>query len=294
MSYQFSGIFPLKVETSESEQKVNISISEQTKGGVSLLGDTSNGLMLVYDGDNWVHNRGMKLYQPAASTSDTDTTHGIEFGNKLKLNSCNNNHVFGAGSFASPGSAGSALDGSSQLSRFYLRGATDSSSQELVSNFHKDTNITNNGSVEVSANADNTISLIHDYDNNQSDHDKNIVWHFTVNYSAIFSDNNITPTFGAAAGEVKGAVWSYRDPSTSNRETALVGSNSEIHKNYTGVDYSTTDPITVTVDTGSVTRLKIEANPPAGTPTMGYWSCVVEINQVFMPSGMNFANGDIT
>ena len=295
LSYQFSGIFPLKVETSESEQKVNISISEQTKGGVSLLGDTSNGLMLVYDGDNWVHNRGMKLYQPAASTSDTDTTHGIEFGNKLKLNSCNNNHVFGAGSFASPGSAGSALDGSSQLSRFYLRGATDSSIRELVSNFHKDTNITNNGSVEVSANADNTISLIHDYDNNQSDHDKNIVWHFTVNYSAIFSNNNTTPTFGAAAGEIKGAVISYVDAS-DNRVTSLVGSNSEIHKTYSSVDYSSTDPITVTVDTGPVTRLKIVANPTtiSSAATIGYWSCVVDINQVFMPSGMNFANGDIT
>ena len=76
------------------------------------------------------------------SGGTTDTTAGIELGNAISLNSCRNNHAFAAGSFASPGNANfDRMKGSSQLSRFYLRGRTlNTNTSELTSDWHKDAN----------------------------------------------------------------------------------------------------------------------------------------------------------
>jgi hypothetical protein len=287
LQYQFSGIHPLRVTTDSQNEIVTVRLDTRNANQVSL-GSTDNGLILSWDGSKWVQARGLRVVQPADGGS-TDATAGLEFGNALSLNSCYNNHVFGGGSFASPGNANfDRMRGSSQLNKFYLRGRTlADGTSELLSNWHKDTSAT--------AAINNTISLQYTTEDNGesvTDHNRSLVWNYTINYSAIFN-NGTANGFGAVAGEVKGAVLSYRN-SDGSRTTTKLGSESHPQKRYTGVDYSATDPITVTIqnagDNANVQRLAIIAN---GRPSYnGLWSVTVDINQVFMPSGVNFGNSD--
>ena len=287
LQYQFSGIHPLDITTDTQNQVVSVRLATTNSSDVSL-GAADNGLGLAWDGSKWVHNRGFKNVQPA-NGGTTDTTAGIELGNAVSLNSCRNNHSFAAGSFASPGNANFArMKGSTQLSNFYLRGRTLADvTSELTADWHKDANTT--------ANLNNTISLQYtSEDDSQSadDHNRSFVWNYTINYSAMFNDGT-TNGFGAVAGEVKGAVLSYRN-SDGTRTTTKLGSESTPEKRYTGVDYSSTDPITVVIENAgsdaNVQRLAIKAN---GRPSYnGMWSVVVDVNQVHMPSGINFANTD--
>ena len=287
LQYQFSGIHPLNVTTDTQNEIVSIRLATTNVSDVSL-GAADNGLGLAWDGAKWVQNRGFRNIQPADGGT-TDTTAGIEFGNAISLNSCRNNHTFAAGSFASPGNGNfNRMKGSTQLSNFYLRGRTLADvTSELTADWHKDANTT--------ANLNNTISLQYtSEDDSQSadDHNRSFVWNYTINYSAIFNDGT-TNGFGAVAGEVKGAVMSYRN-SDGTRTTTKLGAESTPQKRYTGVDYSSTDPITVTIENAgadaNVQRLAIKAN---GRPSYnGMWSVVVDVNQVHMPSGINFANTD--
>lgn len=289
LQYQFSGIHPLRVTTDSQNEIVSVRLSTDNSNGVPL-GSANNGLILTWDGSKWVHARGIRFVQPADGGS-TDATAGIEFGNALSLNSCYNNHVFGGGSFASPGNPNfDRMRGSSQLNTFYLRGRTISDltgPSELLANWHKDTSTT--------AAINNTISLQYTTEDNSgsvTDHNRSFVWNYTINYSAIFN-NGTTNGFGAVAGEVKGAILSYRN-SDGTRTTTKLGSDSHSQKRYTGVDYSSTDPIDVVIknagNDANVQRLAIMAN---GRPSYnGLWSVTVDINQVFMPSGVNFGNSD--
>ena len=180
------------------------------------------------------------------------------------------------------------MRGSSQLNKFYLRGRTIAdASAELLSNWHKDASST--------AAINNIISLQYtteDNDGTVSDHNRSLVWNYTINYSAVFNDGTANG-FGAVAGEVKGSVLSYRN-SNGTRTTTKLGSESYPEKRYTGVDYSSTDPISVTIENAgenaNVQRLAITANGRNGHN--GLWSVIVDINQVFMPSGVNFGNSD--
>ena len=287
LQYQFSGIHPLKVTTDSQNEIVSVRLDTANSNGVTL-GAANNGTILSWDGSKWVHARGIRLVQPADGGS-TDAIAGVEFGNALSLNSCYNNHAFGAGSFASPGNANfDRMRGSSQLNKFYLRGRTIAdASAELLSNWHKDASST--------AAINNIISLQYtteDNDGTVSDHNRSLVWNYTINYSAVFNDGTANG-FGAVAGEVKGSVLSYRN-SNGTRTTTKLGSESYPEKRYTGVDYSSTDPISVTIENAgenaNVQRLAITANGRNGHN--GLWSVIVDINQVFMPSGVNFGNSD--
>ena len=60
--------------------------------------------------------------------------------------------------------------------------------------------------------------------------------------------------------------------------------------------YATTDPISVIIQDDSngspnVQRLGIFANAKNGWN--GIWSVVADVNQVHMPSGINFSNTDV-
>lgn len=290
LSYQFSGIHPLSVATDESNSIVSVRLATTNYNGVSL-NTSNNGLNLVWNGSSWVHGRGYSFPQPENGSTNTDATPGIELGNDLSLNSCRNNHVFGAGSFAR---GVTNFSGSSQNSVFYLRGRTGGVvTTELTSNWHKN--------ASSSPDAENTISLqyLDDYDNiSPIDHKRTMVWNYTVNYSAIFSDDAGTPTFGACAGKVEGSLLSYI-ASDGTRTTIKLGSDS-ITKRYSIADYSSTNPITVDIEnTGdnlNTQRLAIKANGTLSTGAValnGMWSVVVDINQVFMPSGINFGDSGI-
>ena len=285
LQYQFSGIHPLQVTTDQGDQIVTVRLATTNINQVSL-GSSSNGLSLVWDGAKWAHARGINFPQPEGGSTNTDVTPGIELGSDLSLNSCRNNHVEGAGSFAR---GTSSFNGSSQNSKFFLRGRTGGDiDSELISDWHKNSNTT--------PNAQNTISLQYtdDYDDQTPvDHKRSMVWNYTVNYSAIFSDDAGPPNFGAVAGKLEGTVLSYIS-SDGTRLTTKVGSDS-ITKRYNVVDYSVDAPISVVIkDSGddlNVKRLAVVANGVAGYN--GMWSIVVDINQVHMPSGVVFGNSAI-
>lgn len=292
LDYQFSGLHPLAAITDEGNSIVTIKLDIEDANGTSLS-TANNGIGLVWNGSSWVHSRGYRLYQPENGSTNTDATPGIEMGNDLSLNSCRNNHVDGAGSFAR---GVSNFKGSSQNSTFYLRGRTGGNVDdiELTSDWHKNANTT--------ANAQNTISLqyLEDYDSETPvDHKRTMTWNYTVNYSAIFSDDAGTPTFGAVGGKVEGTILSYI-ASDGTRTTTKVGTDT-ITKRYDTADYSSKNPISVEIeDTGddlNLKRLAIKANGTQSTPGAvalnGMWSVVVEINQVFMPSGITFGDSSI-
>ena len=284
LQYQFSGIHPISVATDAGNQIVTVRLATTNSNQVSL-GSNENGLGLVWNGASWVHGRGFKLLQPENGSTNTDVTPGIELGNDLSLNACRNNHVEGAGSFVR---GQENWKGSSQTSKFFLRGRTGGDvDSELTADWHKNSN--------TSPTVENTISLqyLDDYDNQTPvDHKQSFVWNYTIDYSAIFSDDAGTPTFGGCGGKVEGTILSYI-ASDGTRTNTKLGSDS-ITKRYTTVDYTTQDPVEIIIkDTGSdlnVQRLAIFANGRANYNAL--WSASVEINQVFVPSGISFGNSD--
>jgi hypothetical protein len=282
LDYQFSGIHPLNIVTNSSDEIVTIRLATTTSTNINL-GASDNGLMIVWDGAKWIHNKGFRFPQ---SVDNTDNTIGMEFGNDVSLNSCRNNHVSAGGSLVRNTNN---WKGSSQHSKFYLRGRTlGDVSSELLADWHKNTSST--------ANINNTISLQYLSDANPNlpiDHNRTFVWNYTVNYSAVFSSG--TPNgYGAVAGELKGAILSYRN-TNGTRTTVKLGSDTVTQKRYNGVDYSTKDPIGVSIlndgNNINVQRLGVFASGISAAD--GLWSVEVDINQVFVPSGINFGNSDV-
>ena len=285
LSYQFSGIHPVGVTTDTGDQIVTMRLATTDENDIAL-GTSANGTAIVWNGAKWVHSRGFNFPQPENGSTNTDVTPGIELGNDLSLNSCRNNHVEGAGSFAR---GTSSFDGSSQNSKFFLRGRTGGDvKSELTSDWHKNANTT--------PIATNTISLQYLDDYNSSspvDHNRTMVWNYTINYSAVFSNDAGTPTFGAAGGKVEGTVMSYI-ASDGTRTTTKVGSD-VITKRYSTVDYSVKDPIVVEIkDSGDDLNVKRLAVSASGVSSYnGMWSITADINQVHMPSGIVFGNSAI-
>lgn len=285
LSYQFSGIHPVGVATDTGDQIVTMRLATTDENDIAL-GTSSNGLSIVWNGAKWAHARGFSFPQPENGSTNTDVTPGIELGNDLSLNSCRNNHVEGAGSFAR---GTSSFDGSSQNSKFFLRGRTGGDvKSELTSDWHKNANTT--------PIATNTISLQYLDNYNSSspvDHKRTTVWNYTINYSAVFSDDAGTPTFGAAGGKVEGTVMSYI-ASDGTRTTTKVGSD-VVTKRYSTVDYSVKDPIVVEIkDSGDDLNVKRLAVSASGVSSYnGMWSITADINQVHMPSGIVFGNSAI-
>ena len=59
-------------------------------------------------------------------------------------------------------------------------------------------------------------------DTSPVDHKRTMVWNYTVNYSAVFSDTG-TPAFGAAGGKVEGTIMSYIASDGTRTTTKLAG-----------------------------------------------------------------------
>tara|TARA_B100001564_G_scaffold26996_2_gene20025 strand:+ start:1639 stop:6255 length:4617 start_codon:yes stop_codon:yes gene_type:complete len=296
LSYQFSGLFPLYVPPQASDDTdIEIGISPFANAErTSQLDAGSNGMMLIWDGSNWVHNRGFRNVQPAAGGS-TDNTVGMEFGNSIDINACNNTHSFAAGSFASSSAAGfNRMKGSSQFSKHYLRTITIGNlagnvTKEMFADYHKDATTT--------ANANNTISLQYSQypDSNNTEHNRSMSWHYTVDYNALFNDGTVNG-FASVGGRAEGVILSYRNsdgtrkishqPFAQTKQTTTDGAGSAFS---IGADAITVDYVD-SGDDANVKRLRVQAKGVAGWN--GAWHAVVDVNQVHMPSGMNFINSD--
>ena len=295
LSYQFSGIHPIEVEQTETSDNVNIKISRKVYPGdtsAATISDTENGMSIVWNGTDWKHSRGFRYHQPENNSTNTDVTPGIEAGHDLSLNSCRNNHVEGAGSFAR---GIDSFKGSSQISKFYLRGRTTGNTNgvELLCDWHKNSNTT--------ANANNTISLqyLNDYDSSSAvDHNRTMAWNYKAHYTALFSDDQSSPTFGMAGGTVEGSVLSYKASDGTRTNVHTSGSITK-RTNTGGPDYSSKDPIQVYPDFSNPNfqRLKVVANgtdeQTSGDTINGMFHVEIEINQVHMPSGIVFGNSAI-
>jgi len=289
LEYQNAAVHPLKVVTTENPAVVTYSLDTEDANGTSRAQGryAGNGDFLVWNGAKWADSRGFKALQPENNSTNTDATPGIELGNDLSINSCRNNHVEGGGSFVR---GNGDFDGSSQNSRFYLRGRTGGEvTSELTSDWHKNAN--------TSPATNNTISLQYLIDNNGVDHKRTMVWNYTIDYSAVFSDDATNPTFGAAGGKVEGTVLSYM-ASDGTRTTTEVGEQT-LTKRFTTVNYpdgsSPKNPISVQIiDDGADLNIKRLAISASGVANFnGFWHVVADINQVHMPSGIVFGNSAI-
>lgn len=294
LTYQFSGLHPLEVpEDPTDANKIEIGISEKNAAGTPL-GASANGIMLVWNGSKWVHNRGFKNIQPADGGS-TNNTAGIEFGNAIDINACRNTHSFAAGSFASASAAGfDRMQGSSQFSKHYLRTITISDSvgnvsKEMLADYHKDSTTT--------ANANNTISLQYSSypDSQNTEHNRSLAWHYTVDFTALCNDGTANG-FATIGGKEEGVIISYRAADGTRKTSRTQISYSQGHSyDGGGAAFSPVNPIIEVdyiseADDANVQRLRVRAK---GTPSWNCaWNAVVDVNQVHMPSGMNFINSD--
>lgn len=287
-NFQFTGIHPLSVTLNQGDDRVDLRLATVDKNGVLL---SSNGLLLTYNGNSWEHGIGFRTYQPELSSSNVDAIPGVTVGGDLALNSCYNNHVFGAGSFVRNNVN---FAGSSQYSRFYLRGRTLSDNNtELLSNWHKD--------VTTEAIANNSISI--QYLPNgviQSlDHMRSFVWNYTIDFAGIFSDENSdlsSRQYEGCAGKIEGSIISYIN-ANGERYTSKMGSdNITFRTSSSNVSYSELAPpmqviIKNTFNDANKQRLAIVANGKVGYNAM--WSVTTHIQQVMMPSGVLFGGTTI-
>lgn len=294
LNTQFSGIWPLYANADIAE-RVDIGLSNSLPGG-GPYGATQNGLILSYNGNQWTNNtKGVRFVQPDFSVNDMDDIPGALFGPGGRLNSCRNNHVFAGSPLMENGNnENGSYQGSSQLSRFYLKGrTTDSSTTELVSNFTKD--------IVSSPNATNTISVQYTNDyGTQNNEVKNSVWLYDIKYCGLISrktnSSETTPlTLEGVAGSLRGAFLIYKNISNITNIIPLGTGISEVFTNQTSANNSWV-PISISgVTTQNVQRMAIIANGLQDRNIL--WNTTIDIQQINMPSGINgnaiFVNGSI-
>jgi hypothetical protein len=125
-----------------------------------------------------------------------------------------------------------------------------------------------------------------------------MAWNYKVHYTALFSDDESSPTFGMVGGTVEGSLLSYKASDGTRTNVPVSGSITK-RMNTGGPDYSSKDPIQVYFDASSPNfqRLRIDANganeQTSGHTINGMFHVEVEINQVHMPSGIVFSNSAI-
>ena len=55
------------------------------------------------------------------------------------------------------------------------------------------------------------MQYLNDYDSSSAvDHNRTMAWNYKAHYTALFSDDQSSPTFGMAGGTVEGSVLSYK------------------------------------------------------------------------------------
>jgi hypothetical protein len=288
--FQFSGIHPLTVSLNQADDRVDLRFATTNKNGVALT-SASNGLLVAYNGNSWEHAIGFRIYQPELSSSNVDVIPGIMAGGDLALNSCYNNHVFGGGSFVK---GNSSFAGSSQYSRFYLRGSTGgSNTSELLSDWHKNVTTVPNGNNTIS------IQYLPQGAATSTDHNQSFVWNYTIDFSAIFSDDAslANRTYEGCAGKIEGSLISYILPNGSRYAGKMGSDTVTFRSSSSNVSYTTNvPPIFASIEqagnNANIQRLAIVARGKENYNAM--WSVTAHIQQVMMPSGVQFGGTTIT
>lgn len=294
LNTQFSGVWPLYANADIAE-RVDIGLSNSLPGG-GAYGATQNGLILSFNGNQWTNNtKGVRFVQPDFSVNDMDAIPGSLFGPGGKLNSCRNNHVFAGSPFMENGNnENGSYQGSSQLSRFYLKGRTvNTSSTELLSNFTKD--------IVSSPDATNTISVQYTNDyGSQNNEVKNCVWLYEIKYCGLISrkinSSETTPlTLEGVAGSLRGAYLIYKDISDVTNMIPLGSGINEVFTNQSSANNSWIPVYVTGISTENVQRLGVMANGLQDRNIL--WNTTIDIQQINMPSGINgsaiFVNGSI-
>lgn len=283
LSTQFSGIWPVYANA-EVASRVDFGISTRADGSNTNYGAAQNGFLLSYNGSRWVNNsRGLRVYQPDFTDTDNDTIPGILLGPDGRSNSCKNTHVFAGTAFMDI-NTDSRYIGSSQLSRFYLKGRTaGASNTELVSDFTKNT--------ASSASSSNTISIQYLYDpatsNNYPLYNGVSVWMYRAQFCGLVAPldgNNVeTTNYKGIAGSLQGAFLFYRG-SDNTRTITQLGSPTITYYKTSDLTWNE-DPIFVTgIGTDNVQRLGIYTRGLSNHNIL--WNTTVDIQQINHPSGL--------
>jgi hypothetical protein len=283
LSTQFSGIWPVYANA-EVASRVDFGISTRADGSNTNYGASQNGFLLSYNGSRWVNNsRGLRAYQPDYTDADNDTIPGLILGPDGRTNSCKNTHVFAGTAFMDV-NTDSRYVGSSQLSRFYLKGRTaGASNTELVSDFTKN--------AVSSASSSNTISIQYLYDpatsNNYPSYNGVSVWMYRAQFCGLVAPldgNNVeTTTYKGIAGSLQGAFLFYRG-SNNTRTITQLGSPTITYYKTSDLVWNE-DPIYVTgIGTDNVQRLGIYTRGLSNNNIL--WNTTVDIQQINHPSGL--------
>ena len=298
-NFSFTGIYPIRVEQNQADDTISLRLSSLSANGSAL----TNGSLLVFNGNSWTNGIGAKFYQPQQGSTNTRIIPGIMLGNNLSFNSCYNNHVFGAGSFVDA-ATNNNFKGSAQYSLFYLKGRTDADgTSELLSDWQKtETNVP----IRY-----NTISIQYLQDENAEesvDHKRSFVWNYTVDFAGIFSNESTSlsqRTYEGCAGKIEGSLMSFIQPD-GTRYVGKIGSDTITFRASSNLNYPSNPPVEVvlktTLEDTNKQRLAIVARgraKPEGVigGTNAYqamWSATVSIQQVMMPSGVQFGGTTIT
>lgn len=289
LSPQFSGEFPIYVNNLPGSNRINIGIQNKpigTTNSSDQFGAQENGLSIAWNGSRWTNNpKGARFYQPDSSSTEDNLIPGLLFGPGGIKNSCNNSHVFAGTSFISNPALNPAYIGSSQFSRFYLKGRTiNNSNSELFADFSKD--------VPVGANIYNTISTRYLYNPGGSPIEWNgkSVWLYKAQfcglaYYANITENEASPT--AVAGTLEGAFIFYRNSQNTRVAITLGQPNLTIYKTNI-LDWGSEAPIYATgITDGGVQRLAIMTRGLANYNIL--WNTTVDIQQLNHPSGINIS-----
>jgi len=288
ISPQFSGIFPIYAQPrTQGSANIDIGILNRRPGNNTNLSTDDNGLNLVWDGVKWNTDlRGARFYQPDSSSTNDNLIPGLLIGPGGRKNSCNNTHVFAGTPFLDT-NIDPQYRGSSQLSRFYLKGRTSNNSNtELVSDFTKD--------VSPLPSPTNTISTRYLYtpsSSNLIEWNGKSVWLYKAQFCGLAysivagAEQENNPR--AVAGTLEGAFLTYRDNQNTRQAVILGTPNITVYKSSL-LNWGSEDPIYATgVTDGNAQRLAFVTRGLADYRIL--WNTTVDIQQLNHPSGINLS-----
>jgi hypothetical protein len=287
LNTQFSGQWPVYVNAGISS-RIDFGISTTARDSSVNYTSAQNGLILSFNGSNWVNNsRGIRIYQPDFGSTNDNTIPGLIFGPGGKKNSCNNSHVFAGTPFMN---SDPRYIGSNQMSKFYLKGRTiRNTDTELFSDFTK--------ALPTTASDNNAISVQYLYDPNSDpteDWNGASVWLYKANFcglvATIDSQTNIEDTntnnLKGVAGTIEGAFLCRRTPSSNDRVITPLGNPDVKYYASSSLSWAAdSPPVFVTgINTDSVQRLAVKTRGLPGYNIL--WNTTVDVQQLNHPSGI--------
>jgi hypothetical protein len=288
VSQDFLADWPLSSDTltdgSRTTYKIATTGTPNSIWGGTTLPIEAAGIGLHWNGAIWVQGYSHRFGQPPASNLlDTYVASGVALGPEATYLNVRHQHTV-AGQPIAPLTTVQSQEnwrGSAQETLVQLKARTISNvTSELTSDFNK----TNGG---PAATVNNTIALILN-EEVSSENRKNLVWRIEVSWTALVEDNG--GGFDGASGKYNFGVLSTHNGvsrSTDIFDDADAYSVGETSTNL----WSSTNPITASINTTGGTTLKLDCQGVAGKNIL--WSAHVRCIQQHLPENVSVAGNGV-